>query len=84
MVIKGKSEADFTDLPNVLCYVCNRFTSCYDLLLSRFSHSDYKIHGITGVKINRVIRIHNSALRLRFEDRLHSLLASEESVTLSQ
>ncbi|KAM7375862.1 hypothetical protein PAMP_005628 [Pampus punctatissimus] len=60
------------------------FTSCYDLLLSRFSHSDYKIHGITGIKISRVIRIHNSALRLRFEDRLHTLLSSEESLTFSQ
>ncbi|XP_053191128.1 leucine-rich repeat-containing protein 9 [Scomber japonicus] len=60
------------------------FTSCSDLLLSRFSHLDYKNHGITGIKINRVIRIHNSALRLRFEDRLHTLQASEESVTFSQ
>ncbi|XP_062296863.1 leucine-rich repeat-containing protein 9 [Scomber scombrus] len=60
------------------------FTSCCDLLLSRFSHLDYKIHRITGIKITRVIRIHNSALRLRFEDRLHTLLASEESVTFSQ
>ncbi|XP_044230328.1 leucine-rich repeat-containing protein 9 isoform X3 [Thunnus albacares] len=59
------------------------FTSCCDLLLSRFSHLDYKIHSITGIRINRVIRIHNSALRLRFEDRLHTLLASEESITFS-
>ncbi|XP_035529277.1 leucine-rich repeat-containing protein 9 [Morone saxatilis] len=57
------------------------FTSCCDLLLSRFSHSDFKVHGITGIKINRVIRIHNSALRLRFEDKLHTLLASDESAT---
>ncbi|KAF3701209.1 Leucine-rich repeat-containing protein 9 [Channa argus] len=59
------------------------FTSCRDLLLSRFSHSDHKRHGITGIKIDRVIRIHNSALRLRFEDKLHGLLASEESATIS-
>ncbi|TMS21605.1 Leucine-rich repeat-containing protein 9 [Larimichthys crocea] len=45
---------------------------------------DFKVHGITGIKINRVIRIHNSALRLRFEDKLHSLLSSEESATFSQ
>ncbi|XP_051237082.1 leucine-rich repeat-containing protein 9 isoform X1 [Dicentrarchus labrax] len=57
------------------------FTSCCDLLLSRFSRSDFKVHGITGIKINRVIRIHNSALRLRFEDKLHTLLASDESAT---
>uniref|UniRef100_A0A3Q1F6L8 Leucine rich repeat containing 9 n=1 Tax=Acanthochromis polyacanthus TaxID=80966 RepID=A0A3Q1F6L8_9TELE len=60
------------------------FTSCCDLLLSRFSPSDYKIQGIIDIKIDRVIRIHNSALRLRFEDRLHSLLPSEDSVCLSQ
>ncbi|XP_026195346.1 leucine-rich repeat-containing protein 9 isoform X2 [Anabas testudineus] len=60
------------------------FTSCCDLLLSRFSPLDYKIHSITGIKVNRVIRIHNSALRLRFEDKLHSLLSSEDSVIISQ
>ncbi|XP_029349892.1 leucine-rich repeat-containing protein 9 [Echeneis naucrates] len=55
------------------------FTSCCDLLLSRFTPSDYRVFGITGIKINRVIRIFNSALRLRFEDKLHSLLASEDT-----
>ncbi|GLD62379.1 leucine-rich repeat-containing protein 9-like protein, partial [Lates japonicus] len=60
------------------------FTSCCDLLLSRFSQSDYRVHGITGIKINRVIRIYNSALRLRFEDKLHSLLASEDTIIFSQ
>ncbi|KAM4625879.1 leucine-rich repeat-containing protein 9 [Polymixia lowei] len=59
------------------------FTSCYDLLLSRFSATDYKAHSITGIKINRINRIHNRALRLRFEDKLHSLLASEESALFS-
>uniref|UniRef100_A0AAQ5ZN19 Leucine rich repeat containing 9 n=1 Tax=Amphiprion ocellaris TaxID=80972 RepID=A0AAQ5ZN19_AMPOC len=60
------------------------FTSCCDLLISRFSPSDYKIQGVIDIKIDRVIRIHNSALRLRFEDKLHSLLPSEDSVYLSQ
>ncbi|XP_074547471.1 leucine-rich repeat-containing protein 9 isoform X2 [Halichoeres trimaculatus] len=60
------------------------FTSCCDLLLSRFCHSDFEIYGITGIKISKVIRIHNSALRLRFEDRFHILLAGEESSTFSQ
>uniref|UniRef100_A0A3Q1ARH7 Leucine rich repeat containing 9 n=1 Tax=Amphiprion ocellaris TaxID=80972 RepID=A0A3Q1ARH7_AMPOC len=59
------------------------FTSCCDLLISRFSPSDYKIQGVIDIKIDRVIRIHNSALRLRFEDKLHSLLPSEDSVYLS-
>uniref|UniRef100_A0A7N6A1T7 Leucine rich repeat containing 9 n=1 Tax=Anabas testudineus TaxID=64144 RepID=A0A7N6A1T7_ANATE len=74
---------DLTKL-NIFCYLPNRFTSCCDLLLSRFSPLDYKIHSITGIKVNRVIRIHNSALRLRFEDKLHSLLSSEDSVIISQ
>ncbi|XP_059209989.1 leucine-rich repeat-containing protein 9 isoform X3 [Centropristis striata] len=59
------------------------FTSCCDLLQSRFSHSDFKVYNITGIKISRVIRIHNSALRLRFEDKLHTLLASEDSAISS-
>ncbi|KAK5857406.1 hypothetical protein PBY51_010654 [Eleginops maclovinus] len=59
------------------------FTTCCDLLHSRFSHSDFKVHSITGIKVNRLIRIHNIALRLRFEDKLHTLLASEESALSS-
>uniref|UniRef100_A0A8C1SLJ3 Leucine rich repeat containing 9 n=1 Tax=Cyprinus carpio TaxID=7962 RepID=A0A8C1SLJ3_CYPCA len=39
------------------------FTSCYDLLLSRFCAWDYKPHNISGIKISRIIRIHNRALR---------------------
>lgn len=67
-----------------ICFVPGRFASCCDLLLSRFSYSDFKVYGIAGIKINRVIRIHNSALRLRFEDKLHSLFFSEEPASLSQ
>ncbi|KTG39503.1 hypothetical protein cypCar_00002327 [Cyprinus carpio] len=32
------------------------FTSCYDLLLSRFCAWDYKPHNISGIKISRIIR----------------------------
>lgn len=69
----------YTVFPKLIffCYLHDRFTSCCDLLHSRFCHSDYKIHGITGIKIDRVIRIQNTALRLRFEDKLHSLIASD-------
>ncbi|XP_060938945.1 leucine-rich repeat-containing protein 9 [Limanda limanda] len=56
------------------------FNSSCDLLLSRFSHSDVSVHGITGIKIDRVIRIFNSALRFRFEDKLHNLLVSEDTL----
>lgn len=61
----------------------NRFSSCCDLLLSCFSLSDYGVYDITGVKISRVIRIHNSALRLRFEEKLQTLLSEDVSL-LSQ
>ncbi|KAL0969049.1 hypothetical protein UPYG_G00222010 [Umbra pygmaea] len=60
------------------------FTSCHELLLSRFCAWDYKVYGVEGIKINRIIRIHNRPLRLRFEDKLHTLLASEESTIFSQ
>ncbi|KAK0143357.1 Leucine-rich repeat-containing protein 9 [Merluccius polli] len=59
------------------------FTSCHGLILSRFSAGDYKAHGITGLKITGITRVHNSALRLRFEDKLHALLADEESTFCS-
>ncbi|KAJ6658013.1 hypothetical protein lerEdw1_001672 [Lerista edwardsae] len=45
------------------------FNSCYDLVLSRFCAWDFKPYGITGVKVNRVIRVHNRILRLKFEDK---------------
>lgn len=51
----------------------NRFTSCCDLLLSRFHPSDFEAHGVSGVNVSRVVRVNNSALRLRFEDRFDSL-----------
>uniref|UniRef100_A0A3B3TFY9 Leucine rich repeat containing 9 n=1 Tax=Paramormyrops kingsleyae TaxID=1676925 RepID=A0A3B3TFY9_9TELE len=60
------------------------FTSCCDLILSRFCTQEQKAHGIAGVRVTRVIRLHNRALRLRFEDKLHALLASEESADFSQ
>ncbi|XP_055025567.2 leucine-rich repeat-containing protein 9 isoform X2 [Misgurnus anguillicaudatus] len=55
------------------------FTPCYDLLLSRFCALDYKPHHITGMKINRIVRIHNRALRLRFQEKLDSLVSVESS-----
>ncbi|XP_064621486.1 leucine-rich repeat-containing protein 9-like isoform X3 [Lineus longissimus] len=46
------------------------FTSCHDLILSRFCASDYKEQGITGIKIHRITRVHNRILRMRFDDKL--------------
>ncbi|KAF5890679.1 leucine-rich repeat-containing protein 9-like, partial [Clarias magur] len=60
------------------------FKPCYDLLLSRFCAWDYKPYNITGIRINRVVRVYNRALRLRFEDKLHGLLANNETPLHSQ
>uniref|UniRef100_A0A8C5DWW1 Leucine rich repeat containing 9 n=1 Tax=Gouania willdenowi TaxID=441366 RepID=A0A8C5DWW1_GOUWI len=60
------------------------FSSCRDLLLSRFCPSDYKIKSIKDIQINRVVRIHNNALRHRFEHKMHSLFVGEDSVIHSK
>ncbi|XP_058242803.1 leucine-rich repeat-containing protein 9 isoform X2 [Hemibagrus wyckioides] len=60
------------------------FKPCYDLLLSRFCIRDYKVYNITGIKINRIVRVHNRVLRLRFEDKLRDLLANNKSSLFSQ
>lgn len=49
------------------------FSSCYDLVMSRFCASDFKSHNIIGVKIHRIIRIHNRILRSRFDKKLLSV-----------
>ncbi|XP_066464313.1 leucine-rich repeat-containing protein 9 [Eleutherodactylus coqui] len=54
------------------------FKSCYDLILSRFCASNFKTFGITGVKINRIVRVHNRILRFRFEERLQDYLDNED------
>ncbi|KAM4013887.1 leucine-rich repeat-containing protein 9 isoform 2-T5 [Anomaloglossus baeobatrachus] len=54
------------------------FKSCYDLILSRFCASNFKTLGITGVKINRVVRVHNRILRFRFEEKLQDYLDTED------
>jgi hypothetical protein len=38
--------------------------------MSRFCATDYKTLGVSGVKIHRIIRIHNRILRSRFDKRL--------------
>lgn len=52
----------------------HRFGSCSELLLSRFSLSDYRTYGVSGVRTTRVLRVHHSALRLRFEETLQQTL----------
>lgn len=54
------------------------FSSCHDLVLSRFCASDYRDHSVTGIKIHRIIRIHNRMLRTRFDDVLSSIVDDPE------
>ncbi|XP_069772401.1 leucine-rich repeat-containing protein 9 isoform X3 [Narcine bancroftii] len=55
------------------------FNSCYDVMLSRFCAWDFKRLGVTGLKINRIIRVHNRILRLKYEEKIHSILCKEGS-----
>ncbi|KAL7992751.1 hypothetical protein Chor_017007 [Crotalus horridus] len=54
------------------------FNSCYELILSRFCAWDFKAYGITALKVNRVIRVHNRILRLNFEEKFQNFLDKEE------
>ncbi|XP_053331520.1 leucine-rich repeat-containing protein 9 [Spea bombifrons] len=54
------------------------FKSCYDLILSRFCAWDFKAYGISGVKINRIVRVHNRILRMQFEDKMQELMENED------
>ncbi|XP_052269181.1 leucine-rich repeat-containing protein 9-like isoform X5 [Dreissena polymorpha] len=54
------------------------FTSCHDLVLSRFCASDYREHGIVAIKIRRIIRLHNRILRNRFDEKLTSIVDDPE------
>ncbi|XP_070606504.1 leucine-rich repeat-containing protein 9 isoform X4 [Erythrolamprus reginae] len=54
------------------------FNSCYELILSRFCAWDFKVYGITTLKVKRVIRVHNRILRLNFEEKFESFLDKEE------
>ncbi|XP_062619612.1 leucine-rich repeat-containing protein 9-like isoform X3 [Saccostrea cucullata] len=54
------------------------FSSCHDLVLSRFCATDYREHGIAGIKIHRILRVHNRMLRKRFDDRLTGIVDSIE------
>lgn len=51
----------------------SRFSSCHDLILSRFCATDYKEHGVTGIRVHRITRVHNRLLRSRFEDKVGHL-----------
>ena len=46
------------------------YSSCVDLVNSRFLASEYAELGISGLRVTRVTRVHNRHLRNRFEERL--------------
>lgn len=50
------------------------FTSCVDLIRSRFNAEQMKFFGITNINVTRVTRIHNRFLRNRFEEKLEQLV----------
>ena len=50
------------------------YSSCVDLVSSRFLAADYAHLGIGGLRVSRVTRIHNRCLRNRFEQRLEELV----------
>jgi hypothetical protein len=45
-----------------------------DLLHSRFFKEDFAPHGVSGIRVTRVTRIHNRFLRNRFEEHLESMV----------
>uniref|UniRef100_A0A8C7XFC1 Leucine rich repeat containing 9 n=1 Tax=Oryzias sinensis TaxID=183150 RepID=A0A8C7XFC1_9TELE len=60
------------------------FNSCCNLLVSRFAPSEYKTLDVIDIKVDRVFRIHNSALRHRFVEKLHSLIGYEDAAAFLQ
>eukprot|EP00941_MAST-03F_sp_MAST-3F-sp1_P003667 g3667.t1 len=50
------------------------YTSCADLLNSRFVAADFEPMGIRGIKVVSVTRVHNRFLRNRFEMRMRELV----------
>uniref|UniRef100_A0A8C3GD26 U2A'/phosphoprotein 32 family A C-terminal domain-containing protein n=1 Tax=Cairina moschata TaxID=8855 RepID=A0A8C3GD26_CAIMO len=53
------------------------FSSCCELIQSRFCTWDFRAYGIMGVKINRIFRVHNQILRLKFEEKFQMFLEKE-------
>nr|XP_002121920.1 leucine-rich repeat-containing protein 9-like [Ciona intestinalis] len=53
------------------------YTTCHDLVLSRFCAWDYRAYGVTGIKMHGITRVNNRVLRARFDDKVHSIAAEE-------
>ncbi|KAH9489094.1 Leucine-rich repeat-containing protein 9 [Bulinus truncatus] len=52
------------------------FSCCHDLVLSRFCAYDYRNLAVVGIKIHRIIRIHNRMLRTCFDKSIAALTDS--------
>jgi len=52
------------------------YTSCVDLMHSRFFSKDFEHCNVGGIRMHRVTRIHNRFLRNRFEERVEEFCAS--------
>ena len=50
------------------------YSTCADLVRSRFSAADFAPLHVTGVRVLRAIRVHNRYLRSRFEKRITHVL----------
>jgi len=50
------------------------YSSCVDLVKSRFFVQDFQDFGITGLNVVRVTRVHNRFLRNRFEEQLETVV----------
>ena len=64
-------------------FIFTRYSSCHDLLLSRFCAADYRDYGIIGIKVHRITRIHNRMLRTKFDEKLLQLVEEEDQVNVS-
>jgi Leucine-rich repeat (LRR) protein len=54
------------------------YSSCVDLVLSRFVAAEFVTHGIDGLRVTRVTRIHNRMLRNRFDEHLEAMVNTSD------
>ena len=54
------------------------YSSCVDLVNSRFFQQDFQSYGVSDLRVVRVTRIHNRFLRNRFEERLEQLVDTSD------
>ncbi|KAK3738851.1 hypothetical protein QZH41_015070 [Actinostola sp. cb2023] len=60
------------------------YKSCHDLVTSRFCAGDYLNHGITGIKIHRITRVHNRILRTNFDEALDEKLDQDDIMNITK